>query len=139
MAWSTLLLAVETVDLPENAPGSWAVAAKRGQTWQGDHHHHPSWVGRQSQQEFTPRDYVRLFAGISARRTVKVAHEEDDSSNHLKYDVTWVDVTGALLDARDVKRARFKEMEYTRSKDVCSNIDRNRPQDKASALLAPLM
>ena len=38
--------------------------------------------------------------------------------------MAWNDITGALLDPREVKRACLQEIEYIRSKGVYSNISR---------------
>ena len=60
-------------------------------------------------------DYIRNIEG-------KEAHADED--HEVLQDAAWDDLTGAELDAEEVKRARKLEIEYARRKTVWVKITR---------------
>ena len=67
---------------------------------------------------------MKVIAVVEATNTIgderirqqRVRHEEDSDENAWLLGLAWDDVTGALLDPREVRQARLKEMRYhTRS------------------------
>ena len=76
----------------------------------------PSQVREVEFQESKLKTLARVsaadYAGPISKRDRGVAHEEDEYSNQLGHDVAWNDVTGSLLEPREVNRTR---LEYIRS------------------------
>ena len=49
-------------------------------------------------------------------------------AQHHEQDVAWDDVSGELLDAHEVSKARLKELQYIREKKVYTKITRKQAQ-----------
>ena len=64
-----------------------------------------------------------------------VRHEEDSDENAWLLGLAWDDVTGALLDPREVRQARLKEVRYLHEKHVYTKIRRAAAQRRKIKIL----
>ena len=76
---------------------------------------------------------LKIIAVVQAQRGIR--HEEDSDENAWLLGIAWDDVTGALLDPREVRKARVKEVDCLDEKHMYTKISRAEAQRRGIKIL----
>lgn len=73
---------------------------------------------------------IQKLARVTGDMTVEEVNENGDHEDELIGVEAWDDVTGLLLDPREVQRARMKELHYIHEKNVWAKMPRSEAMKK---------